>query len=175
MNLVEGDHKKPEFLKMNPWGRIPVLELDDGRILHESLAIIEYFEDLHPAPSMWGEDAYARAYARQVERIADLSGLIPIARDVHASNSPLGLPPNPLISEYHAELWARGLDFLETLLGDGRPYLAGDRVTVADCTLQGGLQFARFRELAVLEGRPLLDAWCKRFRERPTAEGTVFF
>lgn len=175
VNLLEGDHKKPEFLAMNPFGRIPVLELDDGRVLLESLSIIEYLEELHPQPSLWGDDPFERAYARQLERIADLGGLIPIARDVHATNSPLGLPPNEVVSEYHRRLWENGLDHLESVLDDGRPYLAGERVTVADCTLQGGLQFARFRELPVLDGRPRLDAWCTRFRERPTAEGNIFF
>ena len=175
VNLIEGEHKKPEFLARSPFGTIPVLELDDGRILHESLAIIEYFEEIHPEPSMWGHDPYERCYARQIERMADQRGLVAIARYVHASKSPLGLPPNPVIAENQRDVWVRGLDYFEELMSDGRPFLAGENVTVADCTLQGGLQFGRFRDVPTLDGRPKLTEWMDRFRARPTAEGNIFF
>lgn len=175
VSLIEGEHRKPEFLAMNPRGTIPVLELDDGTILHESLAIIEYLEELHPTPSLWGDDPKTRALARQLERAADLSGLIPIAREIHASNSPLGRPPDPPVAEYHRALWQRGLAFLEERLSDGRPFLAGDAVTVADCTLAAAFQFARFRELPVLADAPRLQAWDARFRARPSAKKRMVF
>jgi glutathione S-transferase len=174
VNLIEGEHRRPEFLAKNPMGAIPVLELDDGRCIHESLAIIEYFEDRHPEPSLWGPDPESRAEARQIERIADLEGLIPIGREIHTTNSPLGLPANPTLAAHYRKRWQRGLDHLESLMADGRPFLAGDRVTVADCTLQAALQFARFGKIDALEGRPLLSAWCDRFRERETTEGVIF-
>ena len=174
VNLVEGQQKSPEFLAMNPFGKIPVLELASGRAILESLSIIEYLEELYPDTSLWGVDPETRAYARQIERIADLSGLIPIAREVHSTNSPIGLPENPPVAAYHREQWKSGLAYLEDALSDGRPFLAGDQVTVGDCTLQGGLQFGRFRGIEALEHFPRLQAWCARFRERPTVEGVIF-
>jgi glutathione S-transferase len=174
VNLIEGEQRRPEFLAMNPMGAIPVLELDDGRCIHESLAIIEYFEDLHPEPSLWGPDPESRADARQIERIADLEGLIPIGREVHSTNSPLGLPPNPPVAEHYRKRWQRGLGHLERLMADGRPFLAGDRVTVADCTLQAALQFGRFGKIDALAGLPRLSAWCDAFRQRKTTEGVIF-
>ena len=174
VNLVEGQQKSLAFLAMNPFGKIPVLELDDGRVIYESLAIIEYLEELYPETSLWGPDPESRGYARQIERIADAQGLIAIAREIHSTNSPIGLPANPEVAKYHRQLWETGMGHLEEMLQDGRPYLAGERVTVGDCTLQGALQFARFADLDVLKNFPRLRSWCDRFRQRPTVEGVIF-
>ena len=65
------------------------------------------------------------------------------------------------------------LDHLEELLGDGRPLLTGDQVSVADCTLQASLQFIRFVEADVFGDRPLLRAWDERYRERPAAQAVL--
>jgi glutathione S-transferase len=174
VNLREGGQKTPEYLALNPLSAVPALEFEDGRVLHESLAIIDYFEELHPEPSMWGVGPYERSYARQIERIADIDGLISIARQIHATNSPLGLPANPDVAEFHRLRWEeKGRSFLESVLSDGRPFLAGDSVTVADCTLQAILQFARVMKLDVLEGAPLLAEWSDRIRERPAAKATI--
>jgi len=173
VNLVEGDQKKSDFLKVNPFGTVPVLETDEGVIVHESLPIIEYLEELHPEPSMWGSDPVSRADARQLERIADLGVLIPAAREIHNTNSPLGLPSNPPVAEHYHERWVQAVAHLENVMSDGRRFLAGERVTVADCTLQAALQFARFRELPVLEGSPHLSAWNSAFREREAAKATI--
>ena len=172
-NLVEGEHKSEDYLAKNPHGTVPTLELDDGRFLTESLAIIEYLEARFPTPSMWGDDPESAAYARQIERVADIGVLINAAREIHSTNSPLGLPPNPPIAEYHAGRRAIAVGHLERAMGDGRPFLAGDRPTVGDCTLQAILQFARFRELDLLVDAPRLREWCDRFRERPAAKKTI--
>src|SRR5712692_9124803 len=75
VNIVTGENRAPEFLKKNPLGGLPVLELDDGTYLPESLAIIEYFEELHPNPPMIGTSPLERARVRALERIADLGVL----------------------------------------------------------------------------------------------------
>src|ERR1700756_3766189 len=72
VNIMTGDTRKPEFLKKNPLGGLPVLELDDGKHLTESLAIIEYLEELHPEPPMIGKTPGERARVRELERIAEL-------------------------------------------------------------------------------------------------------
>src|SRR6266436_1109752 len=75
VNIVSQENRKPEFLKKNPLGGLPVLELDDGSHLTESLAIIEYLEELHPEPPMIGRTPRERARVRELERIADLGVL----------------------------------------------------------------------------------------------------
>ena len=173
VNLVEGQQKSPEHLARNPLGKLPVLELDDGSFLTESLAIIEYLEELHPDPPMIGADPQTRARERELERIADVGGLSVIARIVHAANSPLGLPPNPVLEEHNRQLLPDGLNVLEAALSDGRPFLAGETPTVADCTLAAGFQFGRFRQVELPGGFERLVAWDERFRARPAAKSVL--
>lgn len=170
VNLIEGEQNSAEHRARNPFGALPVLELDDGRFVWESLAIVEYFEDRYPEPSMLGGDPETRALRRQLERITDLGVLIPIARTIHATKSPLGLPPNPAVAEQQRALLAPRLDYLERLLADGRPWLDGDGVTVADCTLAAALQFARFRDMAFIEDHPHIQSWDAAYRERDAAK-----
>ena len=83
VNLRETQQRTPEFLAKNPLGKLPVLELDDGSYVCESLAIIEYLEELHPDPPLFGVTPEERAHARAVERAADIGVLLPIGQIVH--------------------------------------------------------------------------------------------
>ena len=88
----------------------------------------------------------------------------------HAVNSPLGYPKDEAKAAQMDAAMQTPLDFLESLLGDGRPLLLGDRVNVADCTLQASLQFLRYVEVDPFGDRPLLRAWDERYRARPAAQ-----
>ena len=167
VNLIEGEQKKPEFLAINPAGSLPVLELDDGSHLAESLAIIEYLEELHPEPSMWGDTPEERARNRSLERRCDLGVLIATARLVHSTNSPLGLPPNPEVAKSAQEFREGTLAWLDERLAR-HPFVAGDRVTVADCTLFGGLAFGEFFGVMVEPSTPNVARWLQDFRARPS-------
>src|SRR3990170_2551977 len=79
VNIVTGENRTPEFLTKNPLGGLPVLELDDGSFLPESLAIIEYFEESHPNPPMIGTTPLERARVRALERIVELGVLSAVA------------------------------------------------------------------------------------------------
>lgn len=175
VDLIRKEQRSPEHKARNPFGTLPVLELDAGRFLIESLVIIDYLERLHPEPSMFGPDPESWALARQLERIADLGVLLPVARVVHATDSPVGYPPNPGVADYYRERMKPNLAHLESQLADGRSYLAGERVTVADCTLAAGLQFGRFREIEPLAAGayPKLAAWDARYRARETARSVL--
>ena len=169
VNTVKGRHKEPEHLARNPFGTLPVLELDDGSYLVESLAIMEYLEDRFPDWGLLPADPQERARHRDVERIVDLRVARQMGAHAHATNSPLGRPPNPeLAAQMEAELQVP-LDYLEGLLGDGRPLLLGGQASLADFTLQASLQFLRFVEVDLFGDRPLLRAWDKRYRARPAA------
>jgi len=173
VNTVKGRHKEPEHLARNPFGTVPTLELDDGSFLVESLAIIAYFEDLFPDGALFGPDAATRAKARDLERIIDLRLSGPIGAYGHAVNSPLGYPRDDNKAAQCVAQMQAPLDYLENLLGDGRALLAGEAVSVADCTLQASLQFVRFVEADVLGERPLLRAWHQRYRQRPAAQAVL--
>jgi len=175
VSLPEGEHRSEAHRRRSPFGKVPALELDDGSFLHESLAIIEYLEERFPEPPLIGTTPEERARVRQLERIAELRGLVPLARLVHATRSPLGLPPNPAVAASAREGLPASLSYLDEELSDGRAFLAGERPTIADCTLAAGLQFARFGEVVgdLLEETPHLRRWDAAYRARPEAEGIL--
>lgn len=169
VNTLKGRHREPEHLARNPFGTLPTLELDDGSYIVESLAIMEYLEDRFPDGALLAGTPEARGHARDVERIVDLRVGGPVGAYVHAKKSPLGLPPDPERASAMETQLQTPLDYLEKLLSDGRPQLLGDRVSIADCTLQASLQFLRFIEADLFGDRPCLRAWDARYRDRPAA------
>lgn len=170
VSLPQGQQKEPEHVARNPFAKLPVLELDDGSCLIESLVIIEYLEELSPEPPLIGTSPVERARVRELERVADLGVLIPVARIVHATRSPLGLPPAPAVAEHFRNALPAGLRFLDDQLSDGRPFLAGDHPTIADCTLAAALQFGRFREIAPDPEFQHVLRWDHAYRERALAK-----
>ncbi len=170
VNTVKRENRQPEHLARNPFGTLPVLELDDGAFIVESLAIISYLEDKFPDNPLISGTAEEKAHARDVERIVDLRIASPMGGYGHAVNSPLGYPPDPKRAEQLLEQMQTPLDYLEDLLSDGRNLLLGNRVSIADCTLQASLQFMRFVEADVFGERPGLRAWDERYRQRPAAK-----
>lgn len=168
VDLRAGEHRTPEFLAKSPLGKLPVLEADDGSFLTESLAIIEYFEELHPDPPMIGTTPLERAHARSLERLAEFGVLVPVARAVHATNSPLGLSPNPAVAQQAREMLEQALGVLDARIGDG-PFVAGARVTVADCTLRAAFGFAEVFKVEIPSRFENVASWYARFLERPSA------
>lgn len=173
VDLPKGEQRKPAHLARNQLGRLPVLELDDGTYLTESLAIVEYLEEISPEPPMIGRTALERARVRELERIADLGVLLAAARVVHATKSPLGFPPSPEIAAHFQRMLPEACRVLDTRLSDGRPFVAGDRPTVADCTLAAGLQFARFGGVVIDPAFAHLARWDADYRRRDPAKSVL--
>ena len=173
VDLPKGEHKKAEHLARNPLGRLPVLELDDGSYLTESLPIIEYLEETSPEPPMIGRTALERARVRELERIADLGVLVAAARVVHATKSPLGWPPSPEVAALFQRILPEACKVLDERLSDGRPFVAGERPTIADCTLAAGLQFARFGGVAIDAAFTHLLRWDTAYRSREPAQSVL--
>ena len=169
VDLREGDQKRPDHLARNPFGKLPVLELDDGSHLIESLAIMEYLEECHPEPPMIGRTVVERARVRELERIADLGVLLPVARIIHATNSPLGLPPNPGVAQAARAMLPDALRVLDDRMGNGCPFVAGATPSIADCTLAAAFQFARFGGVEIPADLHHLMRWDAAYRARPAA------
>lgn len=170
VDLRAGEQKRPGFLARNPLGKLPVLELDDGSALTESLAIIEYLEELHPDPPLIGTDPLERARVRELERLCELGVLLNVSRYIHATRSPLGMPARPEVAELARSQLADNLTVLDARIGAG-PFVAGERVTVADCTLWAAFNFAAFRELEIDPRFANAIAWRERFAARPSVSG----
>ena len=173
VDLRSGEQRKPEHLARNPLGRLPVLALDDGSFLTESLAIIEYLEERWPEPPLIGRTPEERARVRELERIAELGVLGPIARIVHSTRSPLGLPLAPELAAHARAALPEALARLDAVLADGRPFLAGERPSIADCTLAAAFQFGRFGGVERPAGHARLERWDERYRARAPAKSVL--
>jgi len=129
-----GRQHSPEYRAINPQGRVPALELDDGDVLIQSLAIIAYLDEIHPEPPLLPADPVARAHVRAVAEA--------IACDIHPLNntSPLFYLKNqlkhaqPEINAWYAHWVTVGFAAVEALLRPG-PYAFGNQVTLADVCL----------------------------------------
>jgi maleylacetoacetate isomerase len=129
-----GLNKKPEFRAINPQMRVPALELDSGDVLIQSLAIIEYIDELHPQPPLLPRDSLERAKVRALAQV--------IACDIHPLNnvgplrylkSTMGQDQARIDAWYHHWIF-EGFDAVEALLRPG-PYACGAEVTLADICL----------------------------------------
>ncbi|TMQ06444.1 MAG: glutathione S-transferase family protein [Deltaproteobacteria bacterium] len=170
VSIAASEHQKPEFRKKNPLALLPVLELEDGRVLRESMAICRYLEEVHPEPNLLGVDAWERAQIEQWNRHAELELLLPIAQVFRNTNAFWNgrIKQAPEFGEIMREQVCSRFDWLETELAR-RPYLAGPRFTVADITAVCAIDFGKVSNLRIkAETHPHLAAWHARVYERPS-------
>ncbi|MFT4799747.1 MAG: glutathione S-transferase [Candidatus Azotimanducaceae bacterium] len=168
IELGKGEHRSEAHLKRNPAGTLPVLELDSGEFITESLTIMEYLEALYPHPPMIGEDLLTRTMTLQAERKIELNLQIPIVRLIHATNSPLGIPKNPGIAESEEANLPIQLERIDQTLKD-KEFVMGGTLTIADCTLFSGLFFGEFFGWNVPDHYRDLQRWYTAFKQRPSA------
>lgn len=109
----------------------------------------------------------------ELERIADVGVLRTVAQIIHATNSPLGLPPVPEVAAQGRKGLPDALRVLDQALADGRPFVAGARPSIVDCTLQAALQFARFGKVEIDPSFRDLHRWDEQFRKRPSAKAVL--
>ena len=171
VDIITGANRRPEFLAKNPLGGLPVLELDDGTHLPESLAIIEYFEELHPTPPMIGSTPLERARVRSLERIAEL-GVLGRVATIFQNTHPFmaaRVKQSAEAAENARGQMAASLKALDDAIGS-RPFVAGDRPTIADCTLLAALDFGEFVGVPLDPAYRNVTRWQSAFKERPSAQ-----
>ncbi|MCS6927772.1 MAG: glutathione S-transferase family protein [Candidatus Binatia bacterium] len=158
VNLRAGEQRSPEFLRKNPFGGVPILELDDGTIIPESLTIIEYLEELYPTPPLIGTDPVSRALTRAWERRCEIGVYLPASRMVLSQGE---------VSEHARQTLVARLALVNAGLA-GRDWVAG-RFSIADITLFIGLETA-FRDRFVLDPTwTNLSRWYEAMKARPSA------
>ena len=167
LSLFKREHKSPEVLAKNPRGQVPFLELDDGRVIAETISICRYLDELHPEPPLFGSDPFERAETDMwIRRAETLLG------------TPVGLAwqhDHPLTAALVAQIPARGqaarvqaaaaLGWFDGQLA-GQNWLAGDRFTMADIALLSIVDFAGFIGIAIGDERTALAAWHARTTAR---------
>ncbi len=171
VNIVSGENRTPQFLKKNPLGGLPVLEFDDGSYLTESLAIIEYFEELHPNPPMIGTNPVERARVRELERICEQGVLLRVATIFQNTHPFMAarIKQSAEASGNARNQLAASLKVIDARI-DGQPFVAGKRPTIADCTLVAALDFAEFAQVPIDSGCANVARWYTEFKKRPSAQ-----
>lgn len=178
VNTRERQQFTDEFRRKNPWCSVPVLELDDGTCICESVAICRYFEETHPEPPLMGRTPVEKAVIEMWNRRAELDGFLAVADVVRHSlpmfadrsvvGVPEGFPQVPEVAEHGRRRWKLFLDRFEQRLGESR-FVAGDTFTIADITAFVTLEFAKRVELEVPETHPNLRRFREEVAARPSA------
>lgn len=170
VSLIAREHKAPEFVALNPRGQTPALQLDDGTVISESVAICRYLEGLHPTPPLFGtgakEGALVEMWSRRVEMI-----LMPAvgAVWVHTHDFTRHLPGrNAEWGEANRPRIADAMRFFDASLS-GRAFLAGDSFTIADILLLTTVDFAAFIGEAMPADCAQLARWHAAVSARPSA------
>jgi glutathione S-transferase len=176
VNLMGGENRQAAYVAKNPSGQMPALELDDGVVLAEILPICEYLEEIHPSPPLIGSNPEERAITRMWTRRIDLNICEPMANGFRFSQG-LQLFQNRVrcIPQAADDLKAVARDKLAWLDGliAGRPYVVGDRFTLAD------IHLFVFAEFGAQVGQPLdpanknLAAWKERVGARASAAASA--
>ena len=171
VDIVKADNRSAEFRRRNPLGTLPVLELDDGTYIAESVAICRYFEELHPDPPLMGTDARDRALVEMWQRRMELEIFVPITQ-VFRNLHPFFAGRIPQVAEYGevCRKAAEGrLAWLDTVLAE-REFVAGDRFTIADITALCGIDFGRVSKIRIQPEQTHLARWHAAVSARPSAK-----
>jgi glutathione S-transferase len=172
VDLGKLEHKAPAFVAVNPLQRTPALELDDGTVLTESIAICRYFEELHPEPPLFGTDALSRAQVEMWQRRLEfglLGAVAAVFRHLHPAMAQMEAPQVAAWGETNKPKAIEFLRFLDGQL-DGRTYICGDRFTVADITGLVGLDFMKPAKLSVPDELSNVRRWHETLAARPSAQ-----
>jgi glutathione S-transferase len=171
VDLVKAVNRGEEFRKKNPSGTVPVLELDDGTCISETVAICRYLEELHPNPPLMGVDAKDRALVEMWQRRMELELLLPIAdafrqRHDFFKGKIRQLPEYAEVQKKNAE------DRLARLNNElaNRKFIAGDRYTIADITALCAIDFGRVSKIAIQPDQANLARWHAEVSSRASAK-----
>ena len=172
VDLGQAENRQEPFRQKNPMGRVPVLELDDGTFIAESVAICRYFEQLQPDPAlMGGSDPEEAARIEMWQRRMELEIALPIMQ-VFRNTHPYFADRIDQYADYgegqrsHA---TKRLEWLDRELAD-REFVAGDEYSIADITAQIGIDFGRVTKFKVTEETPNLLRWHQAVSARPSAK-----
>ncbi|KVX97189.1 glutathione S-transferase family protein [Burkholderia ubonensis] len=165
VNLLEGEHKRPEFLRLNPAGKVPVL-VDGDLVIPESAAIVLYLADKYPQKALLPVDLAARAQAYRWVMFAVTELEQPLWR---ITRHTMLYPPDKRLP---ADIALARDDFVNmaAILDrhlDGRAFIVGDALTVADCVTAYLIDWAN--ELKLIDAFPQLQAYLERLYARPNA------
>ena len=167
VDMVARAHRSPAYLALNPYGRVPTLE-EDGFVLYESTAILEYLEATHPTPPLVPADARGRALVSMHMKLCDLQ----LARQTGSIIFPKRFLPKERWDEAAMAQAKKEIDkhfaVVETQIA-GKDWMVGDRYSLVEVCYT---PFVEFLPLMEVEPPPAVAAWVARLLARPSAQPT---
>jgi glutathione S-transferase len=179
INTRERAQFAESFDAINPLHAVPVLELDDGTCIAESVAICRYIEEMHPEPPLMGTDARDKAIVEMWNRRVELVGYaaaseavrnaLPMFEDRGLSGVPGGVPQIPALVERGKQTLGRFFGLLDRQLGDNA-FVSGERFTIADITAFVTIEFAKRVDVEIPgSGADNVLRWHGEVASRPSA------
>jgi glutathione S-transferase len=172
VDLNAMEQRSSGFRALNPFQHTPALVLDDGAVISESIAICRYFEELHPDPPLFGVGALERAMVEMWQRRLEFGLLLNVANAFRHAHPAMASMEVPQIAELARTAPAKALDIMAIVDGAlaDRPFIAGDRFTVADITGLVALDFTKVARIPIPEELANLRRWRADLAARPSAK-----
>jgi glutathione S-transferase len=172
VDLMQGAHRAPELLARIDVAALPALELDDGQVIGESLAICRYLESRYPEPNLFGRDPEEVAVVEMWTRRAELLLANPLAisaRHGHPALKAVEPEQIPEVAAFQRGSAERALPLFDQRLGGSR-FLAGAQVSIADIVAAIGLDFGRLIRFRVPDSFANLQRWKAEMDARPASK-----
>lgn len=171
VDILKGEQKQPAYRKIAPNGLLPALELDDGTVILESVAICRYFEGLHPNPPLLGVDPLDTAIVEMWQRRMEFELMLPMAMTFRNTHPIMAGSQQQFreFGEAQRKIAEKRLSLLDEELAD-RPFIAGERFTIADITAFCFIDFFKLADFRISEEQKNLQRWFDAVATRPSAK-----
>ena len=171
-DIMAGDFKEPAFTELNPFQCVPVLILDDGTAISESIAICRYFEEVQPDPPLFGEGALGHALVEMWQRRAELGlffHVTQVFRHLHPKMGHLEVPQVPAWGEANKGKVGEMLRIFDARLRTTR-FIAGETFSIADITALVAIDFMKPAKMTLPDGLEGIARWHSEVAARPSAK-----
>jgi glutathione S-transferase len=171
VDIAKGENLSAAMRAKNPMAKIPILELDDGTCISETISICRYFEELQPEPPLFGRTALEKAQVDMWQRFTELHLFMPVGMCFQHTTGYFKDRMTP-IKEYGVEAGKQAQSFLNVL--DERlalsPYIAGEHFSIADITALCAIDFGRVVKIKMTDQQVNLNRWYAMINERDSAK-----
>jgi glutathione S-transferase len=171
VDLKKLEHRSPRFAEMNPMQQVPVLVLDDGTAIAESVAICRYFEELQPEPALFGKGARERAVVEMWNRRMELGLYYRVAQCFRHTHPAMAQLETPQVKEWGEANRPRAIEMLVWMNRElaGRRFVAGDSYSIADITALVAVDFMKAARIERPSELKNLERWYSEVFSRPSA------
>lgn len=169
--IMKGQHKTPEHRARNAFGQLPVLELDDGTHISESVAICRYFEELNPEPPLMGATPKEKALVDMWQRQIEFNLFMPVAMTFRHTHPAMGALETQIVpwGELNKERAHKSLHWLDQSLA-GKEFVTGRNFSIADITAMCAIDFGRIWRFAIPAELENAKRWYAAVAARPSAK-----